>query len=159
MRAALVLAALVSVSGGIAATAVGTGHTPATTPRTGSAAQPLRVPQRLAQALVRRGYPVRHPCGSVAEPPPRSSTHGGLIQLKSVPACWLVIYKDGYSVSITPHSTRAAAKVAYERTHNKWARQNRSVAVGRLLVSGFRVPEHEWNVIRGIVLDVTSSRH
>jgi hypothetical protein len=115
---------------------------------------PLRVPARLAQALVRQGYPVRHPCGSVLEPPPRRGTHGVLVGTRAVAACWLRIYKAGYSVSISPHTSRAAAKLAYQRSYNKWAQNTRRVAIGPFLVSGFRVPEADWNVIRRIVSSV-----
>jgi hypothetical protein len=68
-----------------------------------------------------------------------------------MPACWLVIYKDGYSVSVTPHSSRAAAKLALHGIYNKWARTTRRIVLGRLVVSGFRVPAKDWNVIRQIV--------
>jgi hypothetical protein len=156
MRAAVPLAALLSLVGSVPAAAVEAASAGATSHR-GNTAPPLRVPQRLAQALVGGGFPVRHPCGSVLEGPRVSSTNGDVVQLNSVPACWIVIYKDRFSVSITPHSSPAAARLAYERSYNKWARTTRRIAIGRLLLSGFRVPAHAWNVIRLIVSDIALS--
>ena len=154
MRAALVLAALLLLVGGISA-AVAEAATSAT--RYQDPTPPLKVPQRLTQALVRQGYPVRHPCGSVIEPPPRiGGTHGHVVLPNDLPACWLVIYKDRYSVSITPHSSPAAARLAYQRTYNKWTRTTRRIVLGRLLVSGFRVPAQDWNAIRQVVSAIVS---
>jgi hypothetical protein len=154
MRAALVVVVLVVVASVVSAAAVAV--TQPTTVR-GRTAPPLRVPPRLAQALAREGYPVRHACGSVLEPLPPTGTQGQLRHLTQVPACWLVIYKDGYSVSITPHSNRAAARLAYQRSYNKWARNTRRIAIGPLLVSAFRVPQEDWTVIRGIVSAVAGA--
>ncbi len=154
MRAALVLVALLLLGSTVSAATVAA--TEAASVR-GKTAPPLRVPPRLAQALVRHGYPVRHPCGSVLEPPPPSGTQGQLRHLTQVPACWLVIYKDGYSVSITPHSNRAAARLAYQRSYNKWARNTRRIAIGPLLVSAFRLPQADWNAIRRIVSTVAAA--
>ena len=154
MRAALVLVALVLAGSTVSAAAVATAKTANAYTHHGQTVPPLRVPPRLSQALVRRGYPVRHPCGSVLEPLPSTGTQGQLRHLTQVPACWLVIYKDGYSVSITPHSNRAAARLAYQRSYNRWARNTRRIAIGPLLVSAFRVPQKDWNVIRRIVATV-----
>jgi hypothetical protein len=158
MRAALVLVALVLVGSTVSAAAVATAKTANAYTHHGKTVPPLRVPARLSQALVRRGYPVRHPCGFVLEPPPLSGTHGGVSRSTEVRACWLVIYRDGYSVSITPHSSRAAARLAYQRTYNKWARNTRRIKIGRLLVSAFRAPVKDWNVIRRIVSAVAIPR-
>src|ERR1035437_5710258 len=148
MRAALFLVALVLLSTAFAAATIAATDTAGARAKT---APPLRVPPRLAQALVRKGYPVRHPCGSVLEPPPPSGTQGRILHATDVPACWLVIYKDGYSVSITPHLNSAAARLAYQRTYNRWAPNTRRIAIGPLLLSAFRIPEADWNVIRRIV--------
>jgi hypothetical protein len=148
MRVALVLVALVLLGSAFPGATVAATETASVN---GKTAPPLGVPPRLAQALVRQGYPVRHPCGSVLEPPPPSITQAQLLHLTDVPACWLVIYKDGYSVSITPRSNSAAARLAYQRSYNKWARNTRRIAIGSLLVSAFRLPEADWNVIRRIV--------
>jgi hypothetical protein len=154
MRAALVLVALL-VLGSVypAATIAVAGRV-----NRGSTG-PLKVPPSLAPALVRQGYAVRHPCGSVLEPPPSTGKQGQLLHLRQVPACWLVIYKGSYSVSISPHSSRAAARLAYERTYNKWARNTRRIAIGPLLVSAFRIPDAEWNAIRRIVSATAISSH
>jgi len=147
MRATL---ALVLLLGGIlSASAVAA----QTADRTTDTRQPLRVPAQLAQMLARQGYPAHQACGSVLEPPPRIGAHKSHIIIRggSLPACWLVIYKSGYSVSISPHSSRAAAKLAYQRTYNRWARSTRRIAVGPLLVSGFRLSEADWKVIVRIV--------
>ena len=158
MRAALVLVALVLVGSTVPAATVATAKTANAYTHHGKTVPPLRVPARLSQALVRRGYPVRHPCGSVLEPLPSTGTQGQLRHLTQVAACWLVIYKDGYSVSITPHSSRAAARLAYQRSYNKWARSTRRIAIGQLLVSAFRAPVKDWNVIRRIVSAVAIPR-
>lgn len=144
MRATL--AAVLLVSGTLATSAIAARSADRATNQT---APPLQVPAGLAQALVRQGYPAHQACGSVMEPPPPSRTHGSniIIRVESVPACWLVMYTSGYSVSITPRSSRAAARLAYLRTHNRWARSTRSIAIGTLLVSGFRLPEADWKVI------------
>ena len=143
MRATLAVVFL--LSGILSASAVAGG----TVGRATDKRPPLRVPARLAQTLARQGYPVHQACGSLLEPPPPVHAKAPHIILRgrSVPACWLVIYKSGYSVSITPHSSRAAAKLAYQRTYNRWARDTRRVAIGPLLVSGFRLPEADWKII------------
>jgi len=57
-------------------------------------------------------------------------------------------------MSISPHTSRAAAKRAYQRSYNKWAQNTRRVAIGPFLVSGFRLPEADWDVSRRIVSSV-----
>ncbi len=153
MRAALALLALLVVG---SAFADATLSTPA--PAGGSpTATPLAVPYRVVQALARHGYPGHRPCGRVMEPPPRvGDSQGIIINPRFLPACWLVIYRGGYSVDITPYSNRAAAKLAYHRIDNKWALTTRRVVVGRLLVSGFRVPAQDWSAIQRIVTQVAS---
>jgi hypothetical protein len=44
-----------------------------------------------------------------------------------------------------------AAKLAYQRRHSKFAQETRGVAIGRFLVSAFRLHVADWNVIRGLV--------
>ena len=158
MRTVLVLIALLLLSSGLSAATVASAKTASAYAHDGKTVPPLTVPARLSQALVRRGYPVRHPCGFVLEPPPLSGTHGGVSRSTQVRACWLVIYQDGYSVSITPHSSRAAARLAYQRTYNKWARNTRRITIGQLLVSAFHAPVDDWNVIRRIVSAVALPR-
>jgi hypothetical protein len=147
MRATLAIVLLVSGVLSVSAVAARTAD------RTTARRQPLEVPAQLAQMLARQGYPAHQACGSVHEPPPPIGTHKSHIIIRGglVPACWLVIYKSGYSVSISPHSSRAAAKLAYRRTYNRWERNTRRIAVGPLLVSGFRLSEADWKVIVRIV--------
>jgi hypothetical protein len=121
-----------------------------------SRSRSLRVPARVAQALIRRGYPVRPQCGEVADPPPPTRSHS-VIALGSLPACWIVIESNGYSVSVTPRTSSAAAKIAYKSVYNRWAKTVRVAAIRNLLVYAFRLPEDHWHVIRQAVNDATTS--
>jgi hypothetical protein len=82
-----------------------------------AATSKLMIPH-LREALIREGYPARTQCGEVAETPPARTAKGGVVRMTSVPACWVIIERNGYSVSIIPHSSPAAAKVAYRSLHN-----------------------------------------
>jgi hypothetical protein len=124
-------------------------------PSAASRFESLRVPARVAQALVRRGYPVRTQCGEVADPPAPAGLHG-VVVLGSLPACWIVIEGNGYSVSITPRTTSAAATIAYKSVYNRWAKTVRIAAIRNLLVYAFRLPEADWHVIRQAVSDATT---
>jgi hypothetical protein len=148
MRSAVLLVALALASGAFPAATHAT-ESPKPKP-------PLQVPLRLAQALVRQGYPAHRACGSILEPPPPLNGSSGSIRVvgRSVPACWLVIYKHRYSIIITPHSSRAAARLAYQRTQNAFAIRTHRIAIGRLLVSAYRVPDAAWRVIRRITSTV-----
>jgi hypothetical protein len=66
-----------------------------------------------------------------------------------------VIERRGYSVHVVPHSTGTAARVAYGRTYNRWAKNRRMAVVQNLVVYGFRVPVSQWQAIRGLVIGAT----
>src|SRR3954467_3168124 len=100
----------------------------------------LEVPARVATALHQAGFPARKHCG-------RIQAEGGL----AVPGCWLTIERWGYAVNITPHRTLHDARVVYRRLSNRWATATRVGMVGRLTVSGFRVPVREWQTILTVV--------
>jgi hypothetical protein len=74
---------------------------------------------------------------------------------RGVAGCWVVIEWRGYSVSVVPHSTATAARVAYRRTYNRWAKKRRMALVRNLVVYGFRVPVADWQAIRGLVISAT----
>jgi hypothetical protein len=67
----------------------------------------------------------------------------------------VVVELHGYSVSVVPHSTAKAARVAYQRTYNRWAKKRRMALVKNLVVYGFRVPVSEWQAIRRLVTAAT----
>jgi hypothetical protein len=118
----------------------------------------LTIPH-LREALIRQGYPARTQCGEVAEPPPPRTSNGGAVRMTSVPACWVIIERDGYAVSIIPHSSPAAAKVSYKSMQNRWAKRNRSAAVGYALISAFRLPKSDWARIYRLVTSVVTPSH
>jgi hypothetical protein len=122
-------------------------------------AKPKLTIPHLREALILKGYPARTQCGEVAEPAPPITSHGGVIGLRSVPACWVVIERDGYSVSIIPHSSSAAAKVAYRTMQNPWAKQNRSTTVGHVIIAAFRLPKSDWPRIYRVVKSVVQTSH
>src|ERR1700704_4773411 len=121
---------------------------------TGYAAMSKLTSPHLREALRLEGYPARTQCGEVAGPPPPVGPQGGVIRLGSVPACWVIIERDGYSVSIIPHSSSAAAKASYKSMQNRWAKQNRSTAVGSVVISAFRLPNADWSRIYRVVRSV-----
>src|SRR3954454_22375941 len=100
----------------------------------------LEVPAGVAKALHRAGFPARERCGGI------QADRG-----RTVPGCWLTIERSGYSVNVTPHPSLHAARVVYRRLRNRWARKTRVAMVGRMTVSGFRVPPGEWQSILTIV--------
>jgi hypothetical protein len=126
----------------------------ATVASAGYAAVPKLTIPHLREALRIEGYPARTQCGEVAEPPPPVGSHGGVIRLGSVPACWVIIERDGYSVSIIPHSSAAAAEASYKSMQNRWAKQNRSTTVGSVVISAFRLPDADWPRIYRVVRSV-----
>jgi hypothetical protein len=121
---------------------------------TAYAATPKLTILHLRDALRVEGYPARTQCGEVAEPPPPVGSPGRVIRLGSVPACWVIIERDGYSVSVIPHSSSAAAKASYKSMQNPWAKQNRSTAVGFVVISAFRLPNADWSRIYRVVRSV-----
>ena len=122
-----------------------------------AATSKLRIPH-LREALIREGYPARTQCGEVAEPPP-PGTNGGVVGLTSVPACWVIIERNGYAVSIIPHGSPAAAEVSYKSMQNRWAKRNRSAVVGYALISAFRLPKSDWARIYRVVASVVTHSH
>jgi hypothetical protein len=62
-------------------------------------------------------------------------------------------------VSIVPHSSPAAAKVAYKSLHNRWAKRNRNAAVGYALIWAFRLPTSDWTRIYRVVTSVVTTSH
>jgi hypothetical protein len=126
---------------------------------TASAATPKLTIPHLREALIRAGYPARTQCGEVAEPLPARTSNGGVVRLTSMPACWVIIERDGYAVSIIPHSNPAAAKDASKSMHNRWAKRSRSAAVGYALISAFRLPKSDWTRIYCVVASVVTPAH
>jgi hypothetical protein len=126
---------------------------------TAYAATPKLTIPHLREALIREGYPARTQCGQVAEPPPAPTSDGGVVRLTSVRACWVIIERDGYSVSIIPHSSSAAAKLAHRSLQNPWAKQSRSATVGYVLISAFRLPKSDWPRIYRVVASVVPPSH
>jgi hypothetical protein len=74
---------------------------------------------------------------------------------RGVPGCWVVIEWHGYHVSVVPHGTPKAARLAYQRSYNRWAKKRRVALVRNLVVYGFRVPVSDWQTIRGLVISAT----
>jgi hypothetical protein len=105
------------------------------------------VSPRVANALHQAGLPARVQCGEVADSGRPTRT---------VPGCWIVVERRGYSVHVVPHSTGRAATVAYERTYNRWAKRTRMAIVRNLVVYGFRVPASDWLTIRRLVVRATA---
>jgi hypothetical protein len=103
------------------------------------AASVLAIPASLVDDLRSQHYPVRVVCGGVLE------------DRGFVPACFARIAQGGYSVTIAPHTTEAAARAAYERTSNRWATTKRETAIGTLLLTGFRVPAGTWRSLVRLV--------
>jgi hypothetical protein len=97
----------------------------------------LEVPARVAKALNQAGFPARKHCGFIDTP--------------TVPGCWVTIERSGYSVYVVPHRSLRDAGVVYRRLRNPWATGTRIALVGRITVSGFRVPAREWQTILTIV--------
>jgi hypothetical protein len=110
-------------------------------------------------ALIRNGYPARTQCGEVVEPPPPLGSHSHIFSGRSIPACWVVVERDGFSVYVTPHSNAAAATLAYQRTHNPWAKQSREAAIGDVLLTGYRVTKADWLRISHLVASVVTRAH
>ena len=102
-------------------------------------------------ALLRAGYAARTQCGDTAVPPPNLRGRGGAFSYRMVPTCWVVVEQDGYSVSVTPYTTSALARLAYSRTRNPWAKTKREVAIGHVLLSAYRLPVQEWAGISAVV--------
>jgi len=105
-------------------------------------------------ALVRDGFPARAQCGEVMEPPPALDSHTHIFHTRMVPACWVVVEHDSYSVQVTPHTSDAAAKLAYTRTRNPATKRSRGVVIGKVVVSGFRVGSRDWLQITRVVASV-----
>lgn len=121
-----------------------------------SAAAPNETPlARARAALLEEGYPVRERCGRISVPPPGlGARSGALRQLRDVPGCWAVIERAGYSVRIVQYPTAKAARTAYERVRNPSARRTRRAALGRLMLSAYRLPAARWSNIRRTVAAV-----
>jgi hypothetical protein len=107
----------------------------------------LTVPPRVAKALHQAGFPARTQCGEIAD---------SGVPTRTVPGCWVVVERRGYSVHVQPHSTVMAARAAYERTYNRWAKSTRMAVVQKLVLYGFRVPASEWETIRRLVIGATT---
>lgn len=127
------LVALFAVTGASAATKV----------------QPLTA-HGVQAALIKNGYPARTQCGEVMEPRPPLRAHGRIFTGHFVPACAVVVERDGFSVRVTPRSSAAAAKLAYQQ-RNPSATQSREAAIGYVLVTGFRIPKADWLRISHVV--------
>jgi hypothetical protein len=95
-------------------------------------------------ALIRDGYPARTQCGEVIEPPPPRSSRGRIVSEQTVPACWVLVERDGFSLHVTPHSNAAAAKLTVRRIQNRWANQSRNAAIGYVVLSGYRTTKTDW---------------
>src|SRR5665213_1898394 len=106
----------------------------------------LKVPPQVTRALRHDGFLARTQCGGISD-------FG--VPTRTVPGCWVVIERTGYSVQVVPHSTVAAARAAYEQTYNRWARNRRMTIVRNLVVYGFRVPGSSWQTIRRLVMSAT----
>ena len=106
----------------------------------------LEVPPQVTTALCQDGFLARTQCGGISD-------FG--VPTRTVSGCWLVIERPGYSVHVVPHSTVMAARAAYERTYNRWARNKRMAVVRNLVVYEFRVPASPWQTIRGLVMGAT----
>jgi hypothetical protein len=110
-------------------------------------------------ALIANGYPARTQCGEVIEPPTVLGSHSHIFNGRSIPACWVVVERDGYSVYVTPHSNATAAKTAYARIHNPWAKQSREAAIGDVVLTGYRITRADWLRISQLVASVVTGAH
>jgi len=124
----------------------------------GGSGRPLTVPGVKA-ALIHDGYPARTQCGEVLEPPPVLGSSSHIFSGRPIPACWVVVERDGFSVYVTPHSNAAAATLAYQRTHNPWAKQSREAAIGDALLTGYRIATTDWLRISHTVASVVTGVH
>jgi hypothetical protein len=124
----------------------------------GGSGHPLTVPGVQA-ALVHNGFPARTQCGEVIEPPPAPGSHSHSVSARLIAACWVVVERDGYSVQVIPHSNTAAAKLAYERTHNSWAKRSREAVIGHVVLTGYRITAADWLRVSHIVASVVTGSH
>ena len=107
---------------------------------------------RARAALLDEGYPVRQRCGRISIPPPGLRTRSGMLsELRDVPGCWATIERHGYSVRIVQYPSARAATTAYERLNNRSAHRTRRAALGRLMLSAYRLPDAKWTQVRRTV--------
>jgi hypothetical protein len=122
------------------------------------AANPVSLPN-VKSALVAAGYPARTQCGEKIVPYPILYTGSHVIVGRLVPNCWVVVERDGYSLHVDQFATAALAKLAYERGHNRWARNKRAAAIGSFGLSAYRLPAGEWMRITKLVASAVASSH
>jgi hypothetical protein len=120
--------------------------------------QPL-IARGVQPALIHAGYPARTQCGEVAEPPTPLSTHGRIASEQTIPACWVVVERDGFSVHVTPRSDAAAATLASQKIRNRWATRSRVTAVGYVVLTGYRMTSRDWKRISRVVASVVIGAH
>jgi hypothetical protein len=126
------------VSGFLAALSVS-----AASASTATAQAPLKISE-VREGLVREGYQVRERCGQVSDPSSMIQSSSRPVRLRSFPACSLIIERSGYSVSLVPYRSAAAARLAYQNTANPWARSIREAVVGHVVLRAFRLPQRDW---------------
>jgi len=123
-----------------------------------AAPAPVAAP-KVEKALIAAGYPARSQCGITIVPPPRLGSGSHAFAGHDVSTCWVVVERHGYSVHVTPYTSAALAKLAYERTRNPAATTTRRAAIGSVLLSAYRLPALEWSRISTIVASALKARH
>jgi hypothetical protein len=113
-------------------------------------AAPVAAPE-VEKALAAAGYPARSHCGITIVPPPHVGSGNHVFAGHEVPTCWVVVERDGYSVHVTPYTSAALAKLAYERTRNPAAKTTRRAAIGNVVLTAYRLPAREWSRISELV--------